>query len=454
MVHIKITKGLDIPIKGSPTGSVQELRVSETVALNLDPFDQVHFKLLIKKGDVVKIGQPLVEDKNTPGRFFASPASGVVAEVRRGLKRRLLDIIISVEGEEQYHELGYIDVDRASKEAIIDFLKASGAFTHIRQRPFDRLADPALDPRSIFIKAIESAPFVPPAELQVLGHEKEFALGLKAISKLAPGKVHLVHRKDSPCIAFTDAQHVHKHTAEGPHPIGTHSLHIQQLDPITSPDDCVWTLNAHDVVIIGHLVMHGRYFADRVIGIGGPGIIPERIGYFKVRAGSPIDFLLSNRIENGLMRLISGDPITGKKVELEDFLGFYDFAVCAVPENINREFLSFLRPGFGKYSFSKAYPSGHLKNESRSYNFTTSLHGEERAFIDGTLYDQVMPLRVPTMTLVKAVMAEDYEQAQELGLLEVAPEDFALPTFVCPSKIEMTEIIKDGLRNLSAQILE
>lgn len=461
MAHIKISKGLNIPIKGAPEGFPKQLIPSGyassqspmQIALELRKFDDIRFRLLAKPGDVVKIGQPLAEDKSTPGRMFVSPAGGVVKEVRRGLKRSLQYIVIEVAKEEGYVEFPKLDPKNASKEAIIERLLAGGSFAFIHSRPFSLLADPKKPPRSIFVKALESAPLVPPAELQVEGFETEFAIGLEAIKKLTDGPVHLVYRKETPCRAFSEAQGVQKHTAEGPHPIANVSLHIQRIDPILSVKDIIWTLTACDVVCIGHLLNRGRIFVDRIVSIAGPGIIADRGGYFKVRSGFPVSALISGRIEKGLMRLISGDPLMGSKVSSEDFLGLYDTAFCVVPENVEREFLHFMGVGVSKYSFSRAYLSGHLDNSRREYEFTTNLHGEHRAFVDATLYDKVMPLDIPTMLLVKAVMAEDFDLAETLGLLEVDGEDFALPTFVCPSKMEMTEMIKTGLRRYAKEVL-
>ena len=285
---------------------------------------------------------------------------------------------------------------------------------------------------------------MPAAERQIEGHEADFQMGLTALSKL--GTVHLVYRKGSKI----EATGVEKHTAEGPHPVANHSLHIQEIDPIHSYDDVVWTLNAHDVVVIGHLLRTGRYFVERIISIAGPGVIPERIGFFRARAGYPIKGLIEGRIKKGHVRLISGDPLNGKKVEAGDYLGFNDYVFTVIPETVKRQFLHFFRLGTKQYTFSKAYLAGHLPN--REYRFTTSLHGEHRAFIDGSLYDKVMPLNVSTMLLVKAIMAEDYELADQLGLLEVDCEDFALPTFVCPSKVEMVDIVKHGLKQYAAEI--
>ncbi len=460
MVHIKITKGLDIPIKGKPEGRAQPLTLQTLTpaapakaSLNLDPFEGIRFKLLAKKGDRVKIGQPLLEDKSSEGRLFVSPAGGVVSDVLRGLKRRLMDIIITLDPVEEWHEHGPLDVNSASAEEILKKLKAGGIFSHIRQRPFNILADPSKMPRSIFVKALESAPFIPSAEMQVEGKEEEFQIGLTALSKLTGGAVHLICRKGTERRAFQEAKNVKVHTAEGPHPVSNASLHIQEIDPITSSDDVVWTLNAHDVVSIGHLLKTGRTYIERVIGVGGPAILNGRTGYFRVRTGFPISLLIADRLEKGLIRFIAGDPLMGRKVGPDEFLGLYDYAFSAVPENLHREFMHFFRLGLNKYSFSKAYVSGHLSHKDREYDFSTSLHGEKRAFIDPTLYDQVMPLNVSTMHLVKAVMAEDYDLADELGLLSVDSEDFALPTFVCPSKIEMTEIIKTGLNVHGRELL-
>jgi Na+-transporting NADH:ubiquinone oxidoreductase subunit A len=454
MVQIKTTKGLDIPIKGKPKGELKSLPHSEHIALDLSPFEEIKFRLLVKPGDPVKIGQPLAEDKDSPGRMFVSPAGGVVKDVKRGLKRRLLAIVIELRGKETYEEYTPLDFSVASREEIIARFKEAGIFTLIRCRPFNLLANPALTPRSIFVKALQSAPFAPPDELQVKGLEREFQIGLNTLSKLTSGSVHLVYRNGSDCKAFTEAKNVQKHTAEGPHPVSNHSIHIHFIDPIKKVDDVVWTLNTIDVIAIGHLMLSGRCWNERVISIAGTGILPDRLGFFKTRAGVAVADIIAGRLPKGLVRLISGDVLTGEKVTAEDYLGFYDTVLCAIPENSEREFLHFFRLGADKYSFSRAYLSGLFQKSKQEYDFTTSQHGEPRPFIDSSLENEVMPLRLPIEHLVKAVMAEDYELAEALGLLEVDGEDFALATFVCPSKIEMAEIMKNGLKQYAKEILQ
>ncbi len=463
MGHIKITKGLNIPIDGEPTGNPQALipggEVSpltspQHIGLDLTSFDDVKFKVLVRVDDRVKLGQPLLEDKDSPGRFFVSPAGGIVREIRRGLKRRLLYIVIEVSHPEEIEQHSILSPQQASRQELIERLKTGGLFAHIRQRPFNFLAKPDKVPRNIFVKAIESAPFTPPAEMQIAGYEKEFQVGLDALSRLTDGSVHLIYREGTKTRAFLEAKGVQKHSAEGPHPIANASLHIERIDPIRSPDDVVWALNAHTVVAIGYLLMHGQYFVPRIISIAGPGVLEGKTGYFKVREGYPISALIAGRVKKGLVRLISGNPLTGHQVETEDFLGYEDTVLCVIPENLRREFLHFFRLGPDKYTFTGTYLSGHLDNRHRHYHFTTNQHGEHRPFIESGIYDEVMPLSVPTMQLVRAVLSEDYDLANQLGLLEVDSEDFALPTFICPSKIEMVDIIKSGLRRYAADVLK
>lgn len=463
MSHIKITKGLDIPIKGKPegipkllvaSGEAHALKNPVQIALDFNPFEDLRFKLLVQVGEKVKLGQPLAEDKDTPGRYFVSPAGGVVREIRRGLKRRLLDIVVETSNHEEVKKHPLLSLNTASREELVGALMTGGLFARIRQRPFNFLANPQQIPRSIFVKAVESAPFTPPPDMQVKGYEKEFQEGLKTLAKLTNGAVHLIYQKDNLEPAFFNAEGVQKHTVEGPHPIGNVSLHIQHIDPIYSPQDVIWTLDVHTVVAIGYFLLRGEYLVNRVISIAGTGILEGKTGFFQVREGFPISSLIAGRVAKGVVRFISGNPLNGRQVSAEDFLGYYDYVFCAIPENIKREFMHFFRLGIDKYTFSKTYLSGHLDNSQREYDFTTSQHGEERAFIDSTLYDKVNPLSVSIMHLVKAVLAEDYDLAVELGLLEVDAEDFDLATFVDPSKIEMNQIIRQGLKRYAADILK
>lgn len=452
-MKIVVRKGLNIPLAGQPTGTPQHLPNPPTqIALNLAPFDEIRFKVYAKVGDAVKIGQPLVESKEVPGQMFVSPAAGVVQEIRRGVKRRLLDIIIQPADQEQYEEQGGLDYKGSSRDEILDFFMRRGLFPHIRLRPFNLLPDPKFPPRDIFVTACETRPFTPPHEMQVEGHEPYFQAGLETLTKLTPGRVHLVYSAESRYAPFTHAEHVEKHLVSGPHPAGMSSVHIHKIAPIRSPTDYVWTLSAIDVVTIGKMVLEGKYFTDRIIAIAGGGVVEHKRGFFRARLGYPIKELIAGRIINQPLRLISGDPLTGMEVTQDDFMGFADTCFSLIPEQSEREPFHFLKLGTEKYTATRTYLTGLKPPPEEGYHFTTNQHGEERAFIDSAIYDKVMPMRIPTMHLIKALLAEDFELAQQLGLLEVVPEDFALPAFICPSKIEMIAIVKQGLDRFAKEM--
>lgn len=453
MVHIKVKKGLDIPIEGAPQGESATLTTSYPIplALSLHEFP-LKFHLLAKPGDFVKTGQPLAEDKDCPGRMFVSPATGKVKDILRGEKRVLKYMVVESQGSDDFFAFPTIDIKNSSLEELLALMNSGGIFSKIRARPFGLLADARKKPKEIFIKAIETAPFTPPAELQVAGYEKEFEAGIKALNKIAPGHVHLVFKQGSPCKSFYEAKDVHLHTVEGPHPAANPSLHIQAIAPLLSQDDIVWSLTAHDVTCLGRLITEGKVRVSRIVGVGGPGIVKGRALFLKLRDGFPVSPLIANRLEKSPARLISGDPLMGLEVKADEFLGSNISVFSVIPENRSREFLHFFRIGLDKYSFSRAYLSGHTSSP-KLYPLTTHQHGEERAFIDSTLIDKVQPLSISTMHLVKSLLAEDYDTAVQLGLLEVVPEDFALPSFVCPSKIDMVDIVGQGLSRYAKDLL-
>jgi len=457
MVAIRIKKGLDVPIEGEPTGDVEPIMINgqmvrpKKVALDLSCFGEVRFKLLVKPGDVVKLGQPLVFDKKLEERVFVSPGCGIVTEVKRGLKRRLLSIEIELNDNEERVTFDALS-PTGSREQLIKRLLEGGVFPHIRQRPFDLLADSKATPRAIFVKVVESAPFTVSPEMQVVGWEKEFEAGLQALGQLTEGKVHLVHKEGCTYEPFVNASGVEVHSISGPHPSGNVSVHIHHIDPVKKLNDTVWTVDVIGVIAIGYLLLKGSYFTDRVIAVGGSGVVEGRQKFLKGRAGMPVTTLIDGRVPKGEVRFISGDPLMGHQVESDEGIGFYHTTLSVIPKRQGQEFMHFLGIGMDKFTASGTYLSGHLKG--RLYPFDTNQHGERRAFVIGAPYDKVMPMRLNTMQLVKSVMAQDFDLAEILGLLEVAPEDFALPTFVCPCKIEMVDIIKDGIRGYVQEVFE
>lgn len=449
MKVLKIRKGLNIPITFAPVGEVQSLSSSSAVGIDFSCFFPMRIKPLVSDGDTVKIGQPIAEEKSGEKRLFPSYASGKVQQIVRGEKRALQTIIIEKSEKEEYFSYPVL-TNTASSEEVIEALYNLGLLTRILMRPFNVMASKNHLPKRIFIKAVESSPYTPSAEMQIEGKEEDFQLGISFL-KVICSDMHLVYQANTECEIFKTMSSVQQHPIKGPHPIGLSSVHIHHIQPIQNKEDIVWCLNVLDVICLGRALAKGQYDTDQIISIAGPGIKPDKIGYFRCDKGISISFSLNDRLQDEHVRIISGDPLMGKKKSRDEFLGFHDTVLCSFTENSQREFLHFFRLGKNKYTSSKAYFSGFFPK--KGYEFTTNQHGEERAFIDGSIYDRVMPMRIPTMELVKAVLAEDFETAEQLGLLEVAPEDFALPAFICPSKIPMIEIIEKGLRKRMEEIV-
>ncbi|MDX8430941.1 MAG: NADH:ubiquinone reductase (Na(+)-transporting) subunit A [Candidatus Algichlamydia australiensis] len=424
-MHIKIRKGLTIPLPGPANRFIEKLTQPKRAALELSSFKDVRFALKVQEGDLVQIGTPLVVDKDLPERNFVSPVSGKVVEIKRGEKRRLLAIGIELDSEQQSASLPKIT--NGDRDAIIKSFLQAGLFAHIRQRPCNILAHPKRLPKSIFVQALASAPYEPSPLLEMEEYRQAFAKGLELLEKIAP--VHVVSREK------LDLQHGTNHTAEGPHPIANPSVHIYHIDPITNREQTVWTVQVHDVIVMGILALEGRYHNTRLISLAGEPVPEEKRGFYRVTCGTQIQEIFQNRE----CRIISGNPLTGRGVQPDDYLGFFDSTICAIQESHKRRLLHFLRAKTKSYSALKAYLT------SKQAQFSTLQHGEERAFVDGGIYQKIMPMEISVMHLIKALLAENLELADELGLLEVAAEDFALSEFICPSKVPMCAIAEKGL---------
>lgn len=448
-MHIKIKKGLNIPLANAAEGNIREFSSCQLIGLGLSQFSNLRLKLLIEVGHPVRIGEPLVQDKKCPKRVFLSPASGIVKEVIRKEKRSIQTIVIEKEQEEKFFLHETVEFATMSPEDIIYKLHTMGLLPHIISRPFCVLPDPKKLPKSIFIKALESAPYMPSPKLQLGKNKEYFQKGVDLLAQIAPQRVHLVHALNEDCLAFTQAKNVHIHTAEGPHPISNPSLHIYAIDPIKTLEDTVWTLEVVDVLTIGKMMMTGKYHVDRVVALAGEGMRKEDTGFLQGRMGMYFSDLIKNITLHPNVCLISGNPLTGESADKGSYLGFFHTTLSALVENTTRESFHFFRLGSKKYTATKTYLSGFTRKKKVA--FTTNQHGEGRPFVDGNIYEQVMPMRIPTMHLMKALLSEDFDTAIEMGFLEIAPEDFALATFLCPSKNEMVQIVRDAIKKYSEE---
>lgn len=451
MPHITTNKGLNIPVEGKPEITKEGVLTSSSVSLSLGSFKNTRFKLLKKVDEVVKRGEAIAVDKDLQERSFVSPAGGIIKAVHRGLKRRILNIEIAVDRNEETLTHKTPGSKNTPKEDIINFWLSSGGFSHIHSRPFNLLANPHHSPKAIFIKACDFAPFTPPESFLLNTYKEDFFSGVHALSKLAP--VYIVSSEKDIKLFEIIQNTASIITVPELYPCSSLSFAIQKTSPIKTLKDIIWTLSSYDTVVLGSLIEKGLYPEKKPLSIGGPAINKKSRLITWARTGISLNAVINQLNLSSSLRWVSGTLLTGTQVSVQEgFLGFFDYSFNAIEEAKERSLLHFFRPGLNRYTATKGYLSS-IFPFSKKYKFNSNQHGETRAFVDGTVYQKFSPLKIPLMELVKAVIAEDFDLALELGILEVVPEDFALPTFVCPSKIDMVNIMEKGLAHSAKEVL-
>ena len=439
---IKIKKGLDIKLVGEAEKATENAIVSNYYSIRPEDFHQVTPKLMAKEGDKVKAGQPVFYDKSNEAVKFVSPVSGQIIEVTRGEKRKILSVKIQADKEQTFQDYGKLDLNSAKAEDIKSRLLESGCWAFVKQRPYDVIANPANTPKAIFISAYASAPLVADLDYVLQGKEAELQAAVTALSKLTNGKVHVSVAKNgnSPLTGLSD---ITLHKVSGPHPSGNVGTQINKIDPINK-GEVVWTINAQDLVIIGELLLTGRFNAERIVALVGSSVKKPR--YFKTKLGSEIATMVyDNGVDkNGNDRIISGNVLTGKQVKPDGYLDYYSNTITVIPEGDDYEFFGWNKPIFNKVSTSRALTFSWL-TPNKKFDLNTNTNGEHRAFVITGSYEEVFPLDIFPMQILKACMYKDLDEMEALGMYEVAPEDFALTEFVCVSKQPHQKIIREGL---------
>lgn len=440
---ITLRKGLDINLQGKPEDSVADAPLASEYALSPLDFEGVTPKLLVKAGDRVKAGTPLFFNKYNERVLFTSPVSGTVAAVNRGEKRKVLSVTVTPDAVQCYEEFAKPDLKKASREEIVCLLLRSGLWPMIVQRPYGIIADPNDTPKAVFISAFDSAPLAPDYNFALRGEERNLQAGIEVMRRLSGGKVHLSVRAgaEGRMSALTG---VELHRFAGKHPVGNVGVQIHHIDPVNKGES-VWTVNIQDVAIIGRLVNEGRVDMTRVIAVAGSEVVEPR--YCRVVAGAQTASFLKGSIkpqkQGDRVRVISGNVLTGTKTAEEGHLGYYANMVTVIPEGDKYELLGWAMPRFNKFSVSRAYFSWLFPG--KAYKLDTNLNGGERPFVVTGLYDRYLPMDIYPMYLLKACLAGDIDKMENLGIYEVVEEDFALCEFVDPSKIEIQQIIRDGI---------
>lgn len=437
---IRIKKGLNIPLKGEAEKIMKEATCPEYIAIKPTDFIGVVPKVITKEGTEVKVGTPLFFDKNQPDVQFTSPVSGILHEIKRGDKRKILEFIVKVGKEQIYEDFGNVDVN-SGRESIINNLLKSGLWPFLRQRPYGTIANPKQKPKAIFISAHNTAPLAPDNDFIMHGQGDCFQIGLDILSKLTEGKVHLnIKKTDGVSKVFSNSKNVQINTFSGPHPSGNVGVQIHHIDPINK-GETVWYLYPQDVLTIGRFFKTRKIDAGRIVAITGSEI--EKPAYYKTIIGTSINHILQEVNINQNARVISGNVLTGTQIEENGFLGFYDSQITAIKEGNYFDFLGWALPGLKKYSLSRTFFSWLMPNKKQVLD--TNYHGGERAFVFTGIYEKYLPMDILPMQLLKAIIVKDIDLMEKLGIYEVVEEDFALSEFACPSKIELQAIIRDGL---------
>jgi len=434
---IKIKKGLNINLVGEAKKEISDIN-ADRYAIKPTDFLGVFPRLLVKVGDAIKAGTPLFVDKYRENIIFTSPVSGVIEEISRGDKRVLEEIRIKSGDKPEYLDFGKADPSKQSREEIIEKLLKSGVWPVIRQRPYSIIADPNGTPRGIYVSGFDTSPLAPDYSMIIKENTTAFQAGIDVLAKLGGTPVKLglpAGKSDFPQVSNTEITYF-----EGPHPAGNVGIQIHKTNPINK-GDIVWVVNLQDVIIIGRLFTKGIYDATVLIPLCGSEVKTPQ--YFKTFKGVSVQSLAKNNLKDGAVRIISGNVLTGSMIKSDGYLGFYHNQFTVIPEGNYHEFLGWALPGLNKFSLSKSFFS--YLTPKRKYRLDTNFHGAERAYVMTGQYEQVLPMDIYPMQLIKACLAENIELMENLGIYEVDEEDFALVEFIDTSKTEIQSIIRKGL---------
>lgn len=437
-IDVKIKKGLKLNLKGEAENSIEQAQRSKTVALRPANFHSLVPKMVLKEGAKVKAGEEVFFSKYSDKTRVVSPVSGTIKEIRRGAKRKILDIIIEADDKIEYEDFGILDPLKSDSAEVKNRIFSSGLGVFLNQRPYAIPANADDTPKAIYISAFNTAPLTASYEVVLEGKEEYFQAGVNALTKLTGGKVYLgVDKKSSSFLK--NIENVEILNISGPHPAGNVGTLIHETEPINRGER-VWTINPEDVAIIGEHFKTGKYNAERTVVVTGSAAKDRK--YFKTIIGSEVSSILKNFEENS--RIISGDVLTGEKIESDGYINFFANTLTVIPEGNKHRMFGWLPfKDNNIHSVSKTSLSWMFPN--RKYEVNTNLNGEERALVVTGEMEEVMPLDIYPMQLIKACMAGDIEKMENLGIYEVVPEDFALVDYTNTSKIEAQEIIRNGL---------
>ncbi len=444
---INLSKGFDINLSGEAVKTITTIKPPSSFAIKPTDFIGVtRPKLLKNVGDEVKAGTPILFDKLSDQIMYCSPVSGEIIEVVRGLKRRIEEIRILPDKKNIYvknKKFSSLEVDQLKKEDIIKSLTSSGVWPHIIQRPFGLVADPNSKPKAIHVSFFDTHPLAPSSEVLYKDDLKYIKSGLRIIRKLTDGKIHLNHNKDS--IEHFSIDSYENNVFSGPHPSGNVGVQIHHIDAVNK-SDIVWSTSPQGLIEIGKFFLEGIYDASKKICLVGSEV--KNTQYYSCISGTSVMNILENNIKEGTQRIISGNVLTGSSIGNKGYLGFYDSMVTVIPEGNSHEFLGWILPVINKLSFQRAFGLFSFLNPQKKYNLNTNTNGELRAFVQTGVFSRVLPMDILPTYLFKAILAEDYDEMEELGIYELVEEDVAICEFVDVSKNDLQKLLRKGLNLL------
>ena len=442
---IKIKQGLDLPIAGTPEQQISQGNGVTEVAVVGPDYVGMKPTMVVKEGDRVKKGQVLFTDKKTAGVQYTAPASGVVKAINRGDRRVFLSVVVAVEGSEEITFQSYPadKLNTISREDVQANLVASGLWTALRTRPYSKA--PALDsvPASIFVTAMDTHPLAADPVLVIAEQADSFKSGLQVLKRLTEGKLYVCKAPGSniPSAGVETTEEF-----AGPHPAGLAGTHIHSLDSVNA-GKTVWSIGDQDVIAIGQLFVTGQLNTDRIVSLAGPQVNKPRL--VRTVVGANLAELTAGELAAGENRIISGSVFGGRTAaEGLGFLGRFHNQVSVLEEGRDRPMLHYLRPGFERFSVLPIYVSRFL---NKTFKFTTSTNGSERAMVPVGTYERVMPLDILPTQLLRALIVEDMEVAVNLGALELDEEDLALCSYTCPGKYEYGPILRTNLTRIEQE---
>ena len=440
--NIYLKKGLDLPISGVAAQNTKKVIVPDVVAVKPTDFRGLVPKLLVREGDKVLAGTPVLADKMSQNILFTSPVSGTVAEVVRGEKRKLLEVRIKADAEQEYVDFGVKKVEEMTAAQIKEAIMKAGLWPAVTQRPYGIIANPETKPKAIFVSAFSTAPLAANPEYALGAEIEHIQTAVNALGKLTDGGVHFsLNSETYSGTPFHKVENVIQHTFSGKHPAGNVGVQIHHISPIRK-GETVWTVSLLMLAAIGKLFNTGKYDVRRKIAVTGPKAVnPAYVeGYPGISMKDIKEFYETPED----LRFISGDVLTGTNIGKEGYLGFFDNQVTILEEGNKYVLLGWAKPfRTNLFSASRTYFSWLTPN--KKYDMDTNLHGGPRAFVVNDVYSKVLPMDLYPVYLLKACLANDIDKMEKFGIYEVIEEDLALCEYVCPSKIYIQQIITDGI---------